>query len=272
MAASTVVNDVPHVLAPEDRPNVDHLVTEDDTPVDNILSEKQQRLLTESLHSSWSLQAGDRRFVALANVGLFYAIHRPPYVPDMMLSLDVSLPPDVIPKPHRSYFIWEYGKPPDVVVEVVSNREGGELSEKIGGYARIGVKYYAVYDPERLLGDQPFRVFQLKATSYVPMEEPVWLSGVEIGLRLWQGRYEDLDATWLRWVDSSGAIILSGAERAASERQHAEQETQRAEHERQRAEHERQRAEHERQRAEHERQRGDRLVDQLRRMGVEPEA
>ena len=33
---------------------VENLVTEDDTPVDNLLSEKQQRLLTEPLYSSWT--------------------------------------------------------------------------------------------------------------------------------------------------------------------------------------------------------------------------
>jgi Uma2 family endonuclease len=249
MSTSTPVNDVP-LLAPELRPNVDHLVTEDDTPVDNIFSEKQQRLLTESLHNSWATQVSDRSFVAMANVGLFYAVHKPPYMPDMLLSLDVSLPTDIAPKSSRSYFTWEYGKPPDVVVEVVSNKEGGELTAKINGYAQIGVKFYVVYDPFRLLTDIPFRVFQLKATSYVAMEEPVWLTGVDIGVRLWQGRYEDLDETWLRWVDATGELVLVGAERTAQEQHHTEQERQRAEQERQRA---------------------DRLADQLRRMGVPPE-
>jgi hypothetical protein len=53
---------------PEIRPPLDDLVTEDDTPVDNMFSEKQQRLLTEPLYSSWD--AG-RPFLATANVGLF---------------------------------------------------------------------------------------------------------------------------------------------------------------------------------------------------------
>ena len=39
---------------PDVAPNIDDLVTEDDTPVDNLPSEKQQRLLTEPLYSSWS--------------------------------------------------------------------------------------------------------------------------------------------------------------------------------------------------------------------------
>ena len=59
-------------------PDIRHIVTEDDRPVDNIFSEKQQRLLTESLYSSWDGPGEGRPFLALANVGLFYAVHRPP--------------------------------------------------------------------------------------------------------------------------------------------------------------------------------------------------
>ena len=33
-------------------PDISHLVTEDDAPMDNFPSEKQQHLLTESLYSS----------------------------------------------------------------------------------------------------------------------------------------------------------------------------------------------------------------------------
>jgi hypothetical protein len=49
--------------------NFDDLVTEDDEPVDNIFSEKQQRLLTESLYNGWK---PEQSFLTLANVGLFY--------------------------------------------------------------------------------------------------------------------------------------------------------------------------------------------------------
>jgi Uma2 family endonuclease len=265
MATEIISSEIPQVLPPDVRPCVDHLVTEDDTPVDNVFSEKQQRLLTEPLYSSWTRAAEGREFVALANVGLFFAVRQPPFVPDMLLSLDVALPADLHPKPHRSYFVWEYGKPPDVVVEVVSNTEGGEDSVKLSGYARIGVRYYVIHDPEQLLSDQPLRAFQLEAMTYRPMDEPLWLTGVELGLNLWHGRYEDHENTWLRWVDANGTPIPTGAERA-------DQERQRAEHECLRAEHQHQRAEHERLRAEQERQRADRLADQLRRLGAEPEA
>ena len=135
MATDVASNELPRAVPVELRPIVDHLVTEDDTPVDNFFSEKQMRLLTEPLHTSWNGPGQQRSFVAAANVGLFFAVHEPPLVPDMLLSTDVHLPADVHPKAHRSYFVWNYGKVPDVVVEVVSNREGGEDSGKLAAYA-----------------------------------------------------------------------------------------------------------------------------------------
>jgi Uma2 family endonuclease len=278
MASETVSQEVLRALPPELYPKVDHLVTEDDTPVDNIFSEKQQRLLVEPLYSSWAGPGDQRRFIALANVGLFFAIRQPPQVPDVLLSLEVELPENLWPKSHRSYFVWEYGKPPEVVVEVVSNREGGEDTEKKQRYARIGVRYYVIFDPEQHLSQEVVRAFQLEALDYRRLDEPLWFPGVELGLRLWQGRYEDHDNTWLRWVDATGQVIPTGAERAEQERQRAEhehqraeQERQRAEHEHQRAEQERQRAEHEHQRAEQERQRAERLAEQLRHLGIQPQ-
>ena len=35
-------------------PDVSHLVTEDDTPVDNLFSERQMALLRETLYTSWA--------------------------------------------------------------------------------------------------------------------------------------------------------------------------------------------------------------------------
>ena len=260
-----------YVLPPELWPDVEHLVTEDDTPVDNIFSEKQQRLLTEPLYSSPGWIGPDRKFVALANVGLFYAVRQPPYVPDMLLSLDVEVPADLWPKSHRSYFVWEYGKTPEAVIEVVSNKEGSEDTEKLAGYARVGVRYYVIFDPEQLLGPQVLRSFELQGTEYRPLGEPYWLPGVELGLRLWQGRYEDHENTGLRWVDAAGEPIPTGAEQAEQQREIAQLQRQRAEQQRRRADEEHQRAEAERQKAERERQRAERLVEQLRRLGIAPE-
>jgi Uma2 family endonuclease len=215
---------VPPIDVDQPRPRVDHLITEDETPVNNILSEKQQRLLTEPLYSSWK---SGRSFVAMANVGLFYAVRQPPLVPDVLLSLDVEAPPELMAKEHRSYFLWEYGKAPDAVVEIVSNTEGGETTDKMLKYARIGILYYAIYDPEGAVQAEPLRVFVLRDRSYTPCSAE-WLPALGLGLTLWHGRFENCEADWLRWCDQQGRVIPTGAERAEQERERAEQERDRA--------------------------------------------
>jgi hypothetical protein len=217
MATDALSNEPLQAIPTDCLPVVDQIVTEDDTPVDNVFSEKQQRLLTEPLFASWMAPdgapaRGSRPFVAMANVGLFYAINRPPLVPDVLLSMDVELPENMLAKSHRSYFIWLYGKAPDVVVEIVSNHEGGEDSEKLAKYARIGIPYYVIYDPDQMLGAEVFRVYALEATRYHKLDEPIWFPDVGLGLRVWQGRYEDLEANWLRWVDATGTLIPTGRE------------------------------------------------------------
>jgi hypothetical protein len=214
MATDAISNDLFAAIPIEVRPVVDNMVTEDDVPVDNVFSEKQQRLLTEPLFSSWSGPGDERRFVAMANVGLFYATRRPPLVPDSLLSLDVELPADMQLKTSRSYFLWEYGKAPEVVIEVVSNREGGEDTDKLTAYEKIGIRYYVIYDPDRMLSSETLRVYRLEALKFQRVEEPIWLPDVGLGLRIWNGRYEDLDHAWLRWVDSSGRPVPTGHERA----------------------------------------------------------
>ena len=243
-------------LPPEDWPDVDHLITEDDIPVDNIYSEKQQRLLTESLYASWGGPGGSRPFIALANVGLFYSINRPALVPDVLVSVDVALPADIWEKRHRSYMIWQYDKPPEVVIEIVSNRVGSESDAKLRSYALMGIAYYVIYDPTTQLSDQVLRLYELRPTGYASLDES-WLSGVELGLTLWQGKFEDREDTWLRWCNREGQLLLTGAERAEQERQRAEQERQRAEQERQRAEQAQREVE--------------RLAARLRELGIDPD-
>lgn len=248
-------------IPPEFIPNIDDLVTEDDAPVDNILSEKQQRLLTESLNSSWAGPGDGRSFLTLANVGLFFGMHEPPLVPDVMLAVDVQVPADLRQKRNRSYFVWELGKPPDVVIEIVSNQKGGELSEKLREYERIRVLYYAVFDPLEQLGRLPFRLYELQVGRYVQRTDG-WLEEIGLGLKLWQGTYEGVEGCWLRWHDRERILIPSGAERADQERERADQERERADRERERADREHERADRERERA-------DRLAARLRELGIE---
>src|SRR3954469_2015486 len=171
----------PEVLDPADiAPNIDHIVTEDDTPGDNIFSEKQQRLLTEPLYSSWSGPGAERVFMVAANVGVYAAVYQPPLVPDVFLSLDVQVPEDMWAKNHRSYFLWEYGKPPDVAIEIVSNRKGHEAGSKLRDYARIGVAYYAIFDPDEQLQGKILRLYALREGKYAPLKGQ-WLPEIGLG-------------------------------------------------------------------------------------------
>ncbi|TVP62667.1 MAG: Uma2 family endonuclease [Leptolyngbya sp. LCM1.Bin17] len=204
------------------RPDVEHLVIEDETPVDNFLSAKLQRLLVEILYSSWPSLGMTRPFVADADIGIFASVNQPPIVPDVFVALDVEAPQDFRQKRNRTYLVWEFGKSPDVVVEIVSNREGNELGRKLGDYERLGVSYYLVFDPLQQLGDELLQVFGLHEGQYVPLAEP-WLEQVGLGLTLWEGEFEGVTTTWLRWCDRHGKLLPTGAERAEQERLRADQ-------------------------------------------------
>ena len=191
-------------------PDIRHIITEDDTPVDNIFSAKQQRLLVEPLYSSWH---PEQPFLADANVGVFYAVYQPPVVPDMFLSLDVEPPENLWLKENRSYFVWRYGKPPEVAIEVVSNKQGGEADKKLRIYARMGVWYYVIFDPGRFIQQDPLRIYELSIGRYIPKND-LHLSQIHLDLCLWEGEFEGMHAQWLRWCDSEGQLIPTGAERA----------------------------------------------------------
>jgi Uma2 family endonuclease len=265
----TATPPTPSLDSPDfDPPNIDHLVLEDDTPVDNFQSEIQQRLLVEPLYSSEVLPAP---FLVAANVGLFYKLKGDPIVPDVMLSLGIQRPEDFSKKQNRSYLVWELGKLPEICLEIVSNQEGDELtlsrrSQQKGKttakkdlYAQIGIPYYIVFDPlQQLQGPSEMdgallRVWFRSPTRYSELTSPeglvaagqsVWLEDVELGLTLWEGEFEEnVSRLWLRWCDRQGQVIPTGKERAD--------------------------AEHERADAEHER--ADRLADRLRALGVDPD-
>ena len=234
--------------------DIEALVTEDDAPVDNMPSEKQQRLLTEPLYSSWAGPGGGRTFLAAANVGVFAEPRNPAIVPDVFLSLDVRPHRDWWDKAHRSYFVWEFGKPPDLVVEIVSNQKGNEVGNKRQRYAALGVGYYVIHDPlhqvseanlTRRVMDDELRVHRLSAGSYERLASP-WFPELRLGLTLWDGVFEAVRHRWLRWVDEHGALIPTGREQ-------------------------RRRAEHAEQLLAEEHRRAERLAALLRRSGIDPE-
>ncbi len=239
MVQEVLINDDYYV------PDANQLITEDDTPVDNFASAKQQRLLVSSLYSSLQSQT----FLAEANVGIYHTDGQPAIVPDVFLSLDVQVPENWWKKQNRCYMVWRFGKPPEVVLEIVSNKEGDELGNKLQIYEHMRASYYIVYDPNQQLGEKVLRVYELRGRRYFETSEN-WLEQVGLGITLWEGEFEDRQDTWLRWCYQDGTVLLTGDEHAQQERQRAQQE---------------------RQRAEQAEQRTQLLADRLRAMGVDPD-
>jgi Uma2 family endonuclease len=204
-------------------PDANQLITENDTPVDNFASAKQQRLLVGSLYSSLQGQT----FLAEANVGVYYTDLQPPIVPDVFLSLDAQVPENWWEKQNRCYMVWRFGKPPEVAIEIVSNKEGDELGKKLLIYEHMRVSYYVVYDPTRQLGEQVLRVYELRGRRYFETTE-TWLEQVGLGLTLWQGEFEGRQNVWLRWSYKDGMVVQTGDERASQAEQRASQAEQRA--------------------------------------------
>ena len=213
-------------------------ITEDDEPVDNMFSEHQQRLLPESLYTSWNR---DKPFLVSANVGIYEKQPTTPIVPDVFLSLDVKPADDIWQKKHRCYFISIFGKPPELVIEIVSNKVGKERRKKRLRYQNMGVKYYVIYDPGLHVYKTSLHAYRLMNQSYVAFsrkdiqKKRLWFEDIEIGLTIQKGNYEEMNAEWLRWYDAEGKILKTGREKAAEERNKAEQERKKAEQERKKA-------------------------------------
>lgn len=245
-------------------PNPNDFITEDDTPVDNLASEKQQRLLTAALYSNLK----DQPFLAAANVGIYHTVNQPAIVPDVFVSFNVEVPEDFWPKENRCYFVWNFGKPPDIVIEVVSNRVGNELTHKLKLYEQMRVSYYVVFDPMERLGGDRLQIFELRGLQYqeMPCQEngDFWLEQVNLGLTLWQGEFEGGKGPWLRWCDAQGQLLATGDEQA----QVAHAEAQQAKEQAAQAQAEAQQAKEQAAQAQAQAQR---LADFLRSQGIDPD-
>jgi Uma2 family endonuclease len=146
-------------------------------------------------------------------------------------------------RPRRYWMVFEEdGRYPNVIVELLSpsTAEEDRTTKKTIYEQTFRTPEYFLYDPDsgRLEG------WRHDGQRYLPIQPDArgWLWSEQLGLWLgtWQGAYQRIEATWPRFYDRDGNLVLIAAE---AERQRAEAERQRAEAERQRAEAERQRAE-----------------------------
>jgi Uma2 family endonuclease len=217
-------------------PSSDELIDSDDFPVDNEEQNFVPNVLLFLLEYIWKHR--DDWFFAV-DMGVYHttgAHPKVPVVPDGFLSLGVERRKGG--KPRKSYVLWEEnGIPPILTLEVVSQTPGGEYEEKLEIYAKLGVLYYVIYNPQfwRRDGHLPFEVYKLTNGAYeLQVGEPYWMPEIGLGIGRCQLSDDPLKREVLSWYGIKGDRHLTEAE---VERQRAETERQRAEAERQRAEH-----------------------------------
>ncbi len=232
-----------------------------DDPVDNLQQPALAAALTDALGANGRIRP---EMLIATNMGLVATVSRKLvvkapdwfYVPRVhpmasgpmasgpMSSGPMSSGPMSSGLIRRSYTPHLEGSWVEVVMEFLSEAEGGELSVrssppfgKLYVYEQIlQVPTYVTYDPY----DHSLEVRQRQADGY-RLSEPdpqgrFWIPGLELWLGRWQGERLGLETEWLRWWDPDGNLLMWSSEQAEQERQRADAEYQRAEQEKRKAE------------------------------------
>ncbi|MGD1849904.1 MAG: Uma2 family endonuclease [Cyanophyceae cyanobacterium] len=229
-------------------PTSAELPCSDDTPADNEDQNLLPNLLLLLLTEIWS----DRLdWYFGADMAIYHTTgisHAVPVVPDGFLSVGVERKKGG--KSRRSYVMWEEQDiPPIFILEMVSHTPGDEYTKKLEIYARLGVRYYLIYNPEFWLRDRhrPFEVYKLEEGTYrLQIGEPYWMPEAGLGIGRYQGIIGGIEQEILTWYEAKGNRHLSKAEK------------------------EEQRAELERKRADQEQRARERLEAYLRSQGIDP--
>jgi Uma2 family endonuclease len=224
------------------------LPTEDDLPYSDGMPMESQRhvlqlqLLMQSLQLHWA----ERNDVFIGgNMFVYFSAEQVKDKdfrgPDFFVVLNVPR------RERKSWVVWQEGKGPDLVIELLSEStaavDRGEKKQVCQD--RLRVPEYFLYDPMRgeLTG------FVLSNRKYRPLEPDagghVYSAVLELSLARWEGVYEGVEASWLRFALADGSLLPTPQERAEQEHERAEQEHERAEQEHERAEQEHERAERE---------------------------
>lgn len=197
-------------------PTSEELPCSDDTPVDNEDQNLLPNVLLFLLSTIWAERMDWYFGVDMAIYHTTGANPRVPVVPDGFLSLSVERKKGG--KSRRSYVVWEENEVvPILALEIVSHTPGGEYDEKLNIYARLGVLYYVVYNPEfwRRDGHQPFEVYKLVNGVYeLQMGEPYWMPEVGLGIGRCQMMFGNVAQEQLAWFEQSGDRYLTAEERA----------------------------------------------------------
>ncbi|MEN9224736.1 MAG: Uma2 family endonuclease [Thermostichus sp. DRC_bins_24] len=195
-------------------PSSEELPCSDETPVDNEDQNWIPNLLLFLLEYIWK----DRQdWYFGVDMGIYHTTGsnlRVPVIPDGFLSLGV--PRRKEKGSRNSYVIWEEnGIPPILTLEIVSQTPGGEYTDKMEIYARLGVLYYVVYNPRFWQRDkhEPFEVYKLIEGQYrLQREEPCWMPEIGLGIGRCVLPTDPLGREGLSWFDEKGRRYLTPEE------------------------------------------------------------
>ena len=129
-----------------------------------------------------------------------------------------------VPKGERkSWVVWEEGKGPDVIIELLSESTAttDKTEKKFIYQNQLKVAEYFWFDP---FAPDDLAGFGLKHGVYVPIppDSQGRLSSrcLDLVLLRWYGVYEGVETTWLRWATRAGELLPTKDEKLqAAERQ-----------------------------------------------------
>ncbi|MES1025783.1 Uma2 family endonuclease [Gloeocapsa sp. BRSZ] len=212
-------------------PTQDELPCDDGIPMETQRHKVQMNLLINSL-LPWLDKRSDG--YASGNMFVYFSLaqvrNQDFRGPDFFAVLGVPK------KERKSWVVWEEGKAPDVVIELLSEStaQADKNEKKLIYQDQLRVPEYFWFDP---FNPDDWAGFFLQHGVYHPItpnaQNQLVSQSLGLALQHWYGTYEGVQATWLRWATLEGELLPTFEEQ---ERQRAEQERQRAEQERQRAE------------------------------------
>ncbi len=180
------------------------LPSSDDTPVDNEDQNFIPNFLLFLLENIWA-ERQDWYFGV--DMGVYYNRKKPvpPIVPDAFLSLGVQRRKS---QGRLSYVFWEERDiAPSFVLEMVSHNYGSEYENKAAIYARLGVLYYLIYNPNywQRHNKKPFELYKLIDGSYEHvLGEPYFMPEIGLGIGRFSKGVRGVSREVLYWYDSLG--------------------------------------------------------------------
>jgi Uma2 family endonuclease len=212
-------------------PDHTQLPESDGTFVKNFQEHPQSILLTDSITPILERIHADGNYCIGQDSGIYWRLTEPlekgAEAPDWFYVPNV--PPTLDGQYRRSYVMWQEFVAPLIVLEFVSGNGAEERNRtpllrtdkqetkpgKFWVYENaIRPAFYGIYEVRKA----SVEVYSLIQNRYELVTAndrghyPIPQLGVELGI--WQGSYQNMELPWLRWWDSEGNLLLSGAERA----------------------------------------------------------